>query len=195
MVRETPIPLVPLPASGEPISWAETRAALAADRAHWRRRGGRARLHRGYFAIWLHRVSRYLHERGRGRTARLAWLANTWLTGADLPPLSRIGGGLFLPYPSGTLIAGTVGCDAVFGVQASIGGLCRGPDTDIGAGPGLPRLGDGVVLEPAALVLGAVAVGDGARIGPRCIVVGDVPAGASVAPQPWRVLPGRGQAA
>lgn len=176
-------------------TWLEMRAALAADRAHWRRRGcGSALPRRGYHALWLYRLSRYAHERGWRIAAWLLWLMNGWWTGADIPPSSRIAGGLFLPYPFGAIIAGAVGRDAAFGAQASIGGLLKEPDRDIGGGPGLPVLGDGVILEPGAIVLGAIRIGDGARLGPRTVLLKDVEAGAEVMPQPWRALPGRGTA-
>lgn len=175
--------------------WGAMRAALRADRAHWRRRGcGPAFLRRGYHAVWLYRHARYAHERGWRMAAWLLWLVNGWWTGADIPPSSRIAGGLFLPYPLGAIIAGAVGRDAAFGAQASVGGLLKEPDRDIGGGPGLPVLGDGVVLEPGAIVLGAIRVGDGARLGPRTVVLKEVEAGADVMPQPWRALPGRGTA-
>ncbi|MEE7502443.1 serine acetyltransferase [Methylobacterium mesophilicum] len=176
--------------------WGEVRTALAADRAHWRRRGGGpAILRRGYHAVWLYRLSRYAHERGWRMAAWLLWLVNGWWTGADIPPSSRIAGGLFLPQPYGTVIAGAVGRDAAFGIQASIGGLLKEPDQDIGGGPGLPVLGDDVVLEAGAIVLGAVAIGDRARIGPRTTILKAVRADEEVMPQPWRPLPGRGVAA
>ncbi|WP_244492182.1 serine acetyltransferase [Methylobacterium sp. Leaf361] len=172
------------------------RAALSADRDHWRRRGGGpARLRRGYHAVWLYRLSRYAHERGWRMAAWLLWLVNGWWTGADIPPSSRIAGGLFLPQPYGTVIAGAVGRDAAFGIQASIGGLLKEPDQDIGGGPGLPVLGDDVVLEAGAIVLGAVPIGDRARIGPRTTILKPVQADEEVMPQPWRPLPGRGVAA
>ena len=71
----------------------------------------------------------------------------------DAPKYLLIAGGLFLPQPYGTVIAGAVGRDAAFGIQASIGGLLKEPDQDIGGGPGLPVLGDDVVLEAGAIVL------------------------------------------
>ena len=80
-------------AGGRRLRWAQMRAALAADRAHWHRRGhGSARLHRGYHAVWLYRLSRYSHERGWRMAAWLLWLVNGWWTGADIPPSSRIAG-------------------------------------------------------------------------------------------------------
>ena len=176
--------------------WGELRTALATDRAHWRRRGyGSATLRRGYHAACLYRLSRYAHERGWRMAAWLLWLINGWWTGADIPPSSRIAGGLLIPNPYGSVIAGAVGRDVAFGTHASIGGLLKEPDRDIGGGPGLPVLGDGVVMEAGAIVLGAVRVGDAARIGPRAIILKDVDPRSEVMPQPWRPLPGRGAAA
>ena len=178
------------------VCWGEMRDALAADRAHWRRRGyGSASLRRGYHAVWLYRLSRYAHERGWRTSAWLLWLINNWWTGADIPPSSHIAGGLLILNPYGSVIAGAVGRDVAFGTQASIGGLLKEPDRDIGGGPGLPVLGDGVVMEAGAIVLGAVRIGDHARIGPRSIILKDVEPDAEVMPQPWRPLPVRGAAA
>ena len=178
-----------------PVSWAATRSALRADRAHWARRiPGPVRLRRGYQAVWLYRMSRYAHERGWRMAAWFIWIVNGWLTGADIPPSSRIAGGLFLPHPFGTIIAGAVGRDAAFGFQASIGGLFKPPERDVGGGPGLPRLGDDVELEPAAIILGAVLVGARARIGPRCLVMKDIDADTDLEPTAWRALPGRSAA-
>jgi serine O-acetyltransferase len=183
-------------AEGRRQRWGDVRAALAADRDHWRRRGhGSTSLRRGYHAIWLYRHSRYAHEHGWRMAAWLLWLVNGWWTGADIPPSSRIAGGLFLPQPYGAVIAGAVGRDAAFGIQASIGGLLKEPDQDIGGGPGLPVLGDDVVLEAGAIVLGAVHIGDRARLGPRTINLKTVLTDEEVMPQPWRALPGRGVAA
>lgn len=62
------------------------------------------------------------------------------------------------------------------------------PDGDIGGGPGLPVLGDGVVLEAGAIVLGSVRIGESARLGPRTITLKDVPLGVEVMLQPYRPL-------
>ncbi|MGU3538496.1 serine O-acetyltransferase [Methylobacterium sp. A54F] len=178
------------PATLQRTTWAVTRDALRADRAHWQRRcetrGGLTWVHRGYQAVWIYRLSRYAHERGWRGAAWFLWIANLWLTGADIVPSSRIAGGLFLPHPQGTIIAGAVGRDVVFGLNARIGGLYKAPDRDIGGGPGLPVVGDGAVLEAAVLVLGAVRIGDRAHVGPGCIVLKDVAADAVVEAQDGR---------
>ena len=48
---------------------------------------------------------------------------------------------------------------------------------DIGAGPGLPVIGDEVEVYPGSFVLGPIHIGDRVSIGPGCGVLKDVPAG------------------
>lgn len=187
-------------AAGDPgrTTWALTRAALREDRAHWHRRigagGGPLVLRRGYQAVALYRLSRCAHECGFKAAGWLLWILNTWLTGADIPPSSRIAGGLFLPFPYGVVIAGAVGRNAAFGFQASMGGLFKEPDRDVGGGPGLPRLGDDVVLEPAAVVLGAVVIGDRSLICARCLATRDMAPDSRLEGEPWRIVQRKGAA-
>lgn len=179
-------------------TWARTRTALREDRAHWRRRlgpdTGPLWLRRGYQAVALYRFSRYAHERGFKAAGWCLWILNTWITGADIPPSSRIAGGLYLPFPYGVVIAGAVGRDAAFGFQASMGGLFKEPDRDVGGGPGLPRLGDEVVLEPAAVVLGAVVIGDRCLVKARCLATRDMEPDTCLEAEPWRIVARRGAA-
>ena len=172
----------------------EVRACLRRDRERllaWRAEqalgGAGLAFDPSYQAVWLHRWSGFLFARGRRLPARLLWQINLFLTGADISPLSRFGAGLLLRCPLGVVLVGRAGADLTVGAQAVIGGgLSR---RDIGAGPGLPVLGDGVELEVGAIVLGPVRIGSGARIGPRCVVAADLPAGAAVEPEPVTLEP------
>lgn len=58
---------------------------------------------------------------------------------------------------------------------------------DIGAGPGLPVLGDNVWLDLGAFILGPVSVGDNAVIKARSLVTGDVPADSVADSSPSRI--------
>lgn len=133
----------------------------------------------GSVATVLYRLGRYLHEAGWRLPARLVWLLNICLTGADIDPRSAIGAGLAIPYPRTVTIYGTVGAGCLFLGQTGIGGTVR-------ERRGLPTIGNGVVVQPGSLVLGPTIVGDGVRIGPRCVVTKDVPPGADVTPSDWR---------
>ena len=137
----------------------------------------------------LHRYSHWLHEGGHPLLARLVWHLDLWLTGADISPASDLGEGLLIVHPFAVTISGNAGRNLTIEGWGGLGGALA--TNDIGAGPGLPVLGDDVRLDRSAMVLGPVRVGDGARIGPGCTVVRDVEAGAQVAaPEPrvrrWR---------
>jgi serine O-acetyltransferase len=166
---------------------ATVRACLRRDRERllrWRERQG---LDAGwlvfdpsYQAVWLHRWSAFMFSRGRRLTARFLWHLNVFLTGADISPLSRFGAGLLICYPSTVVLFCTAGEELTVGAQAVTGGGLSG--RDIGAGPGLPVLGDDVDLGVGAMVLGPVRIGSRARIGARCTVVDDLPNAACVPP-------------
>ena len=172
------------------ITRAETKQRLAADRRrilelleretgtrdHW------LAFHPSYQAVYLHRWSHYHFRAGRRLLARLLWHVNLLLTGADISPLSDLGGGLVLTYPLGIVLVGKAGSNLT---MCGYGGLGGGFErTDVGAGPGLPVLGDDVVLGFGAMVLGPVRIGDGASIGAGCLVTADLPRGAVVAAAP-----------
>lgn len=169
--------------------WRELRDRLALDRARIREmRMRRADLHLGwllldpsYQALVLHRWSRFLFLRGHRWMARILWQVNLMVTGADIGPRTDIGGGLYLPNPVGIALAGRLGTGCTACAQSGCGGIFAEDPRDVGGGPGLPNLGDGVVLECGSLVLGTLVVGDGVVVGPRAMVERDVPAGMQVA--------------
>lgn len=62
------------------------------------------------------------------------------------------------------------------------GGIGGGFDSnDIGGGPGLPVVGDDVMMAFRSMVLGPVRIGNGTRIGPSAQVMRNVPANSVVA--------------
>lgn len=110
---------------------------------------------------------------GRRMLARFFWQLNLIITGADISPISDLGGGLVIKMPEKVIIIGKVGKNCTFLGQAGLGG---GRSTkDIGAGPGLPVLRDNVSIGFGATVLGPVYVGSNTFIGPRVQVYKDIP--------------------
>jgi len=178
---------------GEPISAAETRARLAADRARLRgflaARPDLARsalwLLPSYQAAWLHRWSHYFFRRGNRLVARLLWHLNLLLTGADISPLTDLDGGFVLVYPVCTVILGKAGRNLTVMGHGGLGGGMSA--LDIGAGPGLPMFGDNVRIELGAFVLGPVRIGHNVVIHPRSLVTMDVPDGCEVSSNPSRI--------
>lgn len=149
---------------------ARDRARIRAFRAAGGRIGFNARL-----AVRLHRAAHRAYARGRLRQARIAWLANQYLTGADISPASRIGGGLLLPHPAGLVIHGTLGADCTVMAMAGIGADLRVGD-QLPPLAAAPILGARVHIDHHGQVDGAVRIGDDARIMPGCTARIDVPA-------------------
>lgn len=178
------------------ITHRETRLRLAVDRHRLveclRIRNlpvGRVGLSHSYLCVFLYRYSRLCFERGWTRLARLVWQLNMFLTGADLSPMSDLGEGLLIVHPIAVIVVGSAGKRLlVEGIGGCGGGLAL---DDIGAGPGLPSMGDDVSLARGAMVLGPVRIGNRVRIGPGCTVVRDLPDDTEVAPPPIRVRQSR----
>lgn len=104
--------------------------------------------------------------------------ANSILTGADIHPHCNLGGGLLIPHPVALTCSGSAGENFTMMPLCGIGMLPRA--ADVGAGPGLPLLGDDVWMGPGSGVLGPVRIGSGTRIGPGAGATHDLPAGSIV---------------
>ncbi len=138
-----------------------------------------------YVCVALYRLARYCFVRGWTLRARCLWQINLFLTGADISPLSDLGEGLLVVHPVAVTIVGRAGRGLIVeGFGGMGGGMAM---DDIGAGPGLPVLGQDVELARGAMVLGPVAVGDRVRVGPGCTVTRDIPDDTEVEEQPLRL--------
>lgn len=131
-----------------------------------------------FLCVVLFRLSHYLFVNGHTITARLVWQLNLFATGADLSPMCRVGEGLVVMHPVGAIILGCAGRGLTVEGHGGLGGGMA--LDDIGAGPGLPVLGDDVRLARGASILGPVRIGDRVLVGPGCTVVRDLPADTEV---------------
>lgn len=169
----------------------ETWALLREDRSRLRARriargespGGTLLFCPSYQAVFLYRWARYWFSHGNRLLARFLWHLNLVLTGADITLVTRVGGGLVIDSPLATGLMVRAGRDLTVHAHVVVGGgMSR---RDVGAGSGMPLLGNNIELGCGAIVLGPVVVGDGAHIGPGAIVLRDVPRGGAVhAPTP-----------
>lgn len=141
-----------------------------------------------FAAVVLHRAAHFLYGRGLRLLARLVYFSNVTLTGADIAPSTRIGEGWLLLHAPGTFLNGRLGRNVVCTAAVGLGGTAD--RADVGGGPGLPSIGDGVYLGARCGVLGPVRVGDNAVIGAHTLVARDVPPGATVFGVPGRVVKG-----
>lgn len=130
-------------------------------------------LHPSFIAVALFRISHQLLPRHR-LLARFVWHLNTFVTGADLSPSAEIGEGFVVVNPAGIAVSGKAGRNLTLMPCSGLGGEL-GRREDVGAGPGLPVLGDDVVIEPHAGVLGPVRVGHRVRVGGGLPLTKDAP--------------------
>jgi serine O-acetyltransferase len=176
----------------EPTTWSDVRKRLRRDRERLRSlRGpnvlslGILALHPSYQCIWLYRISNYFFRRNHRLLARFFWHVNLLLTGADIGPISEIGPGLVVVHPISTQIFGRLGADCTIWGHGGVGAGRSDKDRanhDIGAGPGLPVIGNNVNIGLNSMVHGSVRIGDGCDIWPGCTVIRDLPAGTTVEP-------------
>jgi len=144
----------------------------------------------GVHAIWGHRISHWLWNRGSRLAARtLAELVRIF-TGVDIHPGAILGSGLFIDHATGVVIGETaeIGEDVTLYHGVTLGG--SGTDT----GKRHPTVGDRVIIGAGAKVLGAIKIGDHSRIGANAVVVKEVPSSSVVVGVPGQVIsrPGRG---
>ncbi len=138
-------------------------------------------------AIATYRTSRYLYLKGWVLIARFLYTMNMTLWGVDISPTTSIGHSLYMPHPVGMNIFGILGNRCTCYTQCGVGGG-SGDETDIGAGPGLPIIGDNVMIGARALIIGPVRVGDGCLIGATALVTFNVPPFSTVVSKPASIL-------
>lgn len=138
----------------------------------------------GLKALWGHRISHWLWQRG------LRWLARTnsqmarFFTGIEIHPGARIGRRFFIDHGMGVVIGETaeIGDDVTLYHGVTLGG------TSWDKGKRHPTLEDGVVIGAGAKILGPITIGRGARVGSNSVVVREVAPGATVVGIPARVV-------
>ena len=138
----------------------------------------------GVHAVWGHRISHWLWNRGSRVIARMVAELTRILTGVDIHPGAVLGGGLFIDHATGVVIGETaeVGDDVTLFHGVTLGGTGR--DT----GKRHPTVGDRVVIGAGAKVLGPIKIGDDSRIGANSVVVKEVPSSAVVVGVPGQII-------
>jgi serine O-acetyltransferase len=179
----------------ERLTWKETLARLRADHARLvgllgpRPNGKlvRAVFHPSFVCVTLYRVSNHMFRSGHWLSSRFFWQLNMFLTGADIGGPADIAEGFVILNPPGTAVAGKAGRNLTMMPCSGLGSEL-GRWQEIGAGPGLPVLGDDVILEPHSGVLGPVQIGHRVRIAAGITVTKSVPDDTVVENPPPRFL-------
>jgi sugar O-acyltransferase (sialic acid O-acetyltransferase NeuD family) len=142
-----------------------------------------------HVAIGDNHVRRVVFERLRGGGGTPLTVVHQY---AQVSTYSRVAEGCFLAAGCIVAPASTIGCGTVVNHAAVLDHDCQvgayshiAPNATLG---GYVRVGEGVLVGAAAVVLPGVTVGDGCTIGAGAVVITDVPAGTTVVGVPGRLL-------
>lgn len=163
------------------LTWQETKQRIKHDYARLieERKSrppfatGSARLSVSFLSVVLFRLSHHNFRSGNNWLSRILWHLNIVLTGADISPPADIGEGLVIYHPAGTTIMGSIGKNFTVMACSGVGGEV-GRNEKVAHWPGVPLIGDDVVLEAHSGVLGPVCVGSRVRVCAGAIVMRNI---------------------
>jgi len=107
------------------------------------------------FTLLLHRLSHWAHLRNWRPLAGTLYRLNLFLTGADIPPATRIGAGCLIVHSVGTVIQAQLGENVTIYAHVVVQ-----PDHPAAPQDEWPWLGDGVILGTNVTVVGPVRIAD-----------------------------------
>ncbi len=133
----------------------------------------------GLRATLLYRVAHFLSIKRVKLLPGILTRLNIAQHGFDIPARVRIGPGLYVPHPVGTVItAERIGKNASLISCVTIG--MRNTHE-------FPIIGDNVFIGAGARVLGDITIGDNVNIGANAVVLIDVPSGSTAVGVPAKV--------
>ena len=165
------------------VGFFDTIKLMYSDYIHWCQELGNKQsvssfadffLRPGTIAVFLHRIAFLLHNKNLffRILSRFVYLFNVFLTGADIAPTTQIGKGFVLFHSVGTAIFGKLGDNVIISAKASIGG--DGGLKDVGAGGGLPVIGNNVKIGTNVTIIGGIVIADGVNFAAGASVYSDV---------------------
>jgi serine O-acetyltransferase len=104
----------------------------------------------------------------------------------EVPTSLKIGPGLVIPHPQGTVLgAQEIGANVTIFHQVTLGAKTADFSYDLSQ---RPKVCDGVTLSVGSKVLGALTLGEGAIIGANAVVLDDIPPGTTAVGIPAKAL-------
>jgi len=145
-------------------------------------------IYSGLHAVWWHRVSHRLWQRGMRFLPRAISQLVRFFTGIEIHPGATIGRRLFIDHGMGVVIGETavVGDDVLIYHGVTLGG------TGHGRGKRHPTIGDRVILGAGAKLLGDIELGDDCAVGSNAVVVRSAPPWSTLTGIPAQARPRRG---
>jgi len=138
----------------------------------------------GFHAIILHRIAHVIHRLHIPVIPHIIMWIGRILTGIEIHPAAKIGGGFFIDHGFGVVIGETseIGENVTLFQGVSLGGT--GKET----GKRHPTIGDNVVIGAGAKVLGSIKIGNNVYIGANAVVLQPVPDDCTVVGVPGRCV-------
>ena len=143
-----------------------------------------ALLYPGVHAVWSHRLSHAMWQRGAYLPARALSQVTRFWTNIEIHPAATLGPRLFIDHGAGVVIGETavVGSDVTIYHGVTLGG------TSLEHHKRHPTIGDRVTVGAGAKVLGNVTVGADSRIGANAVLVRSVDQHSVVVGVPGQVI-------
>jgi len=137
----------------------------------------------GFHAIILHRFAHILYQLHIPIIPHIIMWMGRILTGIEIHPAAKIGGGFFIDHGFGVVIGETseIGENVTLFQGVSLGG------TGKESGKRHPTIGDNVVIGAGAKVLGSITIGNNVYIGANAVVLKPVPDDCTVVGVPGRL--------
>ncbi|MEA5051044.1 MAG: serine O-acetyltransferase EpsC [Oscillospiraceae bacterium] len=141
-------------------------------------------LYPGFYALLFYRLAHLFYRIRFYFFARLLSQLARFLTGTEIHPGAKIGGGVFIDHAAAVVVGETaeIGDDCTLYQGVTLGG------TGKNTGKRHPTLGRDVLVGAGAKVLGPVNIGDGAKIAAGAVVLHDIPPFATAVGVPARVV-------
>jgi len=137
----------------------------------------------GFHAIFFHRINHLLWKMGIPVVPRVLSHIVRFLTGIEIHPAAKIGGGFFIDHGMGVVIGETaeLGEDCLLYQGVTLGG------TGKEKGKRHPTLGNNVIVGAGSKILGPIRIGNNVVIGANSVILKSVPDSSVCVGVPGRV--------
>jgi len=136
--------------------------------------------------VTLIRLAQCSNHNGYCTIAKIFSLLNFLIFNIEVPASLKIGSGLVIPHPQGTVLgAQEIGTNVTIFHQVTLGGKVADFAYNLTQ---RPKVCDGVTLSVGAKILGPVLIGEGATIGANAVVLEDIPDRATAIGIPARII-------
>lgn len=136
--------------------------------------------------VTLIRLAQFSRLKDFQTIAKIFSLLNFLIFKIEVPTSLKIGPGLVIPHPQGTVLgAQEIGANVTIFHQVTLGGKAADFSYDLSQ---RPKVCDGVTLSVGSKILGPLTVGKGAIIGANAVVLEDIPAGVTAVGIPAKAI-------